>query len=67
MFGSPGLTGSFHFFMNRLQAEWAGLPQLHPLSPRSGYVIQSLLPLRHGEDEVTVAEPATPSEVRSNL
>lgn len=54
---------SLFLCVSRLQIEWAGLPQLHPLSAGAGDNGQSLLSIGHGQDEVTVAEPATSSEV----
>ncbi len=51
--------------VSRLQTEWAGLPQLHPLSARAGDVVQSLFTIWRGQDEVTVAKPTTSSEVSS--
>lgn len=51
----------------RLPTEWAGSPQLHPLSARAGDTVQSLLSVGHGQDEVTITEPTASSEVSSCL
>lgn len=51
-------------FSSRLSSQWAGLPQLHPVSARPGDVIQSQLSLRHGKDEVAFTQPAPHPQVR---
>lgn len=62
---TPSVWAPNENLVSRLQAEWAGLPQLHPLGSRAGHLGQSQLSQRPAPDEVPVAEPAAASEVRA--